>query len=235
MSALTVEQFKQALPDKVKKSINQELIDQINATLSDPEMFEAYRDNLMSYTKVMADGRFKVTEYVNAVKYVSHKLMGATNIEAYSKTFPDKIQRFAQQGVTAKDIASYVTAYNKSKLVNLIFEQTLIPSYVLNQDLYQRALNVQADLMISAKSEKVRSDAAAHLMNALKMPETQKVELEIGVKEDSSIAQLRQATLELARQQRLAMQAGAMNAQEVAHSKVVGEVVDIEANEVDHG
>jgi hypothetical protein len=234
MNALTIDQFKQALPDKVKKSINQELIDQINNTLSDPEMFEAYRDNLMSYTKVMADGRFKVQEYVNAVKYVSHKLMGATNIEAYSKTFPDKIDRFVQQGVTAKDIASYVTAYNKSKLVNLIFEQTLIPSYVLNQDLYQKALNVQAELMVSARSEKVRSDAANSLLSHLKMPETQKVELEIGVKEDSSIAQLRQATLELARQQRLALEAGQMNAQEVAHTRIVvdmGDVVD--AVEVD--
>jgi len=48
MSALTVEQFKVALPDKVKKSINQELIDKINATLSDPDMYEAYRDNLLS-------------------------------------------------------------------------------------------------------------------------------------------------------------------------------------------
>ena len=231
MNALTIDQFKQALPDKVKKSINQELIDQINNTLSDPEMFEAYRDNLMSYTKVMADGRFKVQEYVNAVKYVSHKLMGATNIEAYSKTFPDKIDRFVQQGVTAKDIASYVTAYNKSKLVNLIFEQTLIPSYVLNQDLYQKALNVQAELMVSARSEKVRSDAANSLLSHLKMPETQKVELEIGVKEDSSIAQLRQATLELARQQRLALEAGQMNAQEVAHTRIVvdmGDVVEVD-------
>jgi hypothetical protein len=235
MNALTIDQFKQALPDKVKKSINQELIDQINNTLSDPEMFEAYRDNLMSYTKVMADGRFKVQEYVNAVKYVSHKLMGATNIEAYSKTFPDKIDRFVQQGVTAKDIASYVTAYNKSKLVNLIFEQTLIPSYVLNQDLYQKALNVQAELMVSARSEKVRSDAANSLLSHLKMPETQKVELEIGVKEDSSIAQLRQATLELARQQRLALEAGQMNAQEVAHTRIVvdmGDVVEVGGAEV---
>ena len=235
MNALTIDQFKQALPDKVKKSINQELIDQINNTLSDPEMFEAYRDNLMSYTKVMADGRFKVQEYVNAVKYVSHKLMGATNIEAYSKTFPDKIDRFVQQGVTAKDIASYVTAYNKSKLVNLIFEQTLIPSYVLNQDLYQKALNVQAELMVSARSEKVRSDAANSLLSHLKMPETQKVELEIGVKEDSSIAQLRQATLELARQQRLALEAGQMNAQEVAHTRIVvdmGDVVEVDGAEV---
>lgn len=221
MTALTVEQFKDALPAKVKKSVNQELIDQINLTLSDPGMYESYRENLMSYTKVMADGRFKVENYVEAVKYVSHKLMGCTNIEAYTKTFPDKYANFVAAGVTAKDIASYVTAYNKGKLVNLIFEQTLIPSYVLNQDLYQRALNVQADLMITAKSEKVRSDAAAHLLNALKMPETNKVELEITHKEDSAIAQLRATTLELSRMQRLQIEAGAINAQDAAHSKMV--------------
>lgn len=233
MDALTVDQFRMALPDKVKKSVNQELIDQINKTLSEPEMFENYRDNLLSYTKVMQDGRFKVSEYVNAVKYVSHKLMGCTNIDAYSKTFPDKIQRFAQQGVASKDIASYVTAYNKSKLVNLIFEQTLIPAYVLNQDLYQRALNVQAELMVSANSEKVRTDAANSLLTHLKPPEVKKVELDIGVKEDSSIAQLRQATLELARQQRLAMEAGQINAREAAHSRVIAaEVLDVETKEV---
>ena len=218
---LTLDQFQLALPDKVKKSINQELIDQINNTLSDPEMFERYRDNLISYTKVMADGKFKVTQYIDAVRYVSFKLMGCTNIEAYTKTFPDKYQRFVQQGVSAKDIASYVTAYNKSKLVNLIFEQTLIPSHVLNQDLYQRALNVQADLMINAKSEKVRCDAANSLLTQLKAPEVKKVELDIGVKEDSSIAALRATTLELARQQRLMVESGAMNAQEVAHGKLI--------------
>lgn len=229
MTVLTVEQFRHALPDKVKKSVNQELIDQINTTLSDPDMYEAYRDNLLSYTRVMSDGRFKVTDYISAVKYVSHKLMGCTNIEAYSKTFPDKIARFTAQGVAPKDIASYVTAYNKSKLVNLIMEQTLIPSYVLNQDLYQKALNVQAELMLGAKSEKVRSDAANSLLTHLKMPETQKVELEIGVKEDSAIAALRATTMELARQQRMMLEAGAMNAQEVAHSRLV---IEGEAKEI---
>jgi hypothetical protein len=229
MTALTIDQFKTALPDKVKRSINQELIDQINTTLAEPELYEAYRENLLSYTKVMADGRFKVDSYVFAVKYVSHKLMGCTNIEAYTKTFPEKYDRFVQQGVQAKDIASYVTAYNKSKLVNLIFEQTLIPSYVLNQDLYQKALNVQAELMVTSHSDKVRCDAANSLLTHLKMPETQKVELEIGVKEDSSIAQLRAATMELARAQRLAMESGASSAQEMAHAKII---VDVEAKEV---
>lgn len=229
MTTLTIEQFRMALPDKVKKSVNQELIDSVNNVLIDPEMFESYRDNLLSYTKVMADGRFKVPEYVNAVRYVSHKLMGCTNIEAYTKTFPDKYARFVANGVQAKDIASYVTAYNKSKLVNLIFEQTLIPSYVLNQDLYQRALNVQADLMVNAKSEKVKCDAANSLLTQLKMPEITKVELDIGMKEDSSINALRQATLELARQQRLSMEAGQMTAEGVAHSRLT---IDVESKEV---
>jgi hypothetical protein len=227
MSALTIDQFRTALPDKMKKSLNPELMNQINNTLADPELYEAYRDNLMSYTKVMADGKFKVSQYIDAVRYISHKLMGCTNIEAYTKAFPDKYNRFVQQGVAAKDIASYVTAYNKSKLVNLIYEQTLIPSYVLNQDLYQKALNVQAELMTSANSEKVRCDAANSLLTHLKMPETQKVELEIGVKEDSSIAALRATTLELARQQRLMMESGAMNAQEIGHSKLVIEDAEV--------
>lgn len=221
MLPLTADELRNALPVKVKKSVNQELIDQINTTLADPSLYENYRDNLVSYTSVMADGKFKIENYIEAVKYVSHKLLGCTNIDAYTKTFPVKYADMVARGVTAKDIASYVTAYNKGKLVNLIFAQTLVPSYVLNQDMYQRALNVQADLMMNAKSEKVRSDAAAHVMDALKMPETMKVELDIGVKEDSAIAALRATTLELSRMQRLQIQAGAINAQDAAHSRII--------------
>lgn len=230
MDDQSIEQFKKALPANLKKSVNQELIDKIDQTLSDPDMYETYRENLLSYTKVMSEGKFKLTNYIDAVKYVSHKLTGKTNFDAFSTTFPDKIQRWTAQGVASKDMASYVTAYNKSKLVNLIMEQTLVPSWVLNQDLYQKALNVQAELMVTANSEKVRSDAANSILTHLKQPETQKMELSVGVKKDSSIATLREATMELARQQRLAVESGSMNAQEVAHSRVV---IDGEAAEVE--
>lgn len=225
---LTVEEFRKALPDKVKKSVNQELIDQVNKTLSEPDLYEAYRDNLLSYTKVMQDGRYKTTDYINAVKYVTHKLMGCTNQEAFMKTFPDRYKRFVANGTVSKDIASYITAYNKNKLVNAVYEQTLIPSYVLNQDMYQAALNTQFELMRNAHSEKVRSDAANSLLNHLKPPETTKVELDIGVKENSTLDELRKATMELAAQQRLAIQAGAVNAKDVAEYRVIDarEVVD---------
>jgi hypothetical protein len=233
---MTLEQFQMALPDRVRKAVNQELVDRVNATLAEPEMYEAYRENLISYGRVMQDGRWTVQEYLSAVKYVSHKLMGATNIEAYSKTFPEKIVRFNAQKVLAKDIASYVTAYNKSKLVNAIFEQTLIPAHVLNQDLFQKALNVQAELMMTANSEKVRAEAANSLLTHLKPPEVKKVELSVTNKEDSSISVLRDATIALARQQRELLQAGGMTAQEVAHQRIVqaeaADVVDVEAKTI---
>lgn len=218
---MTVDQFKAALPDKVKKSVNQELIDKITKTLSEPDMYETYRENLISYAGVMADGKFKISNYIDAIKYVSFKLAGKTNIGAFSMTFPDKMQDWAVRGVDPKDQASYMTAYNKSKLVMLIMEQSLVPTWVLNQDNYQKAINVQVELMLGANSEKVRSDAANSLLTHLKQPETQKVELNIGVKQDSVIDSLRQATEALVAQQKQSMQAGSMNAQEVAHSNII--------------
>lgn len=229
---MTPEQFREALPPAIRKNVNQELVDKVNATLAEPELYEQFRENLVSYSNVMKEGRFKLTGYVDAVKYVSHKLMGRTNIDAYARTFPDKMQKFAVAGVSSKDISAYVSAYNKSKLVNLIYEQSLIPSWVLNQDMYQKALNIQFELAQSANSEKVRSDAANSLLTHLKRPETQKVELDIGIKEDSSIAILRQATLSLAKQQRQMIEHGGMNAQEIAHSQVV---IEGESEEVPDG
>lgn len=221
ISVLTEEQLKEALPDKLKKSVSKDLIAQINDTLSDPDFYEHYRDNLIGYAHVVRDGKFRMDQYLNAVKYVSYKLMGHTNKDAYAKTFPDKMTRFANDLVDPKDIASYITAYNKSKLVNLIFEQTLIPTYVLNQDLYQKALNVQAELMTTASSELVRTQAANSLLTQLKPPETKKVELNIGMGEDTSVAKLRDITNEFVKQQRLQLESGMISAKEAAHSTIV--------------
>lgn len=229
---MTVEQFKEALPVKVKKSVSPQLIASVQSLLSDPDLFEQYRDNLLGYTSVMADGKFRIDQYVNAVKYVSHKLMGCSNIEAYTKTFPDKMNDFHQRAVSAKDISSYVVAYNKSKLVNLIFEQTLVPMHVLNQDMYQKALNIQMELATSASSEKVRSDAANSILTHLKAPESAKIKLDIGAGEGmvNTIADLRAAATEFVNQQRAFIQSGAGTAKDVAEKRLL--VIDGDAQDV---
>lgn len=219
---ITHEQLKRALPDKARRGINDELLNQINTTLNDVDMYETYRDNFLSYMGVLADGRFKITDYMNAIKYVTQKLMGKSNTDAYMMTFPDRWHDMFARGLSSKEMSSIISVYNKSKLVNLIFEQTMIPTWVLNQDLYQKAINVQADLMMNAQSEKVRSDSANSLLVHLKPPEIKKVELDIGVKDTSAIEQLKMATLELAGQQQRMIQAGVISAQDVAQTKLIG-------------
>lgn len=225
---ITTEVLKHSLPDKFKNSVNDELLNNINNTLSDPDLYETYRDNFLSYMSVLNDGRYKITDYLNAVKYCTQRLMGKSQIDSYIVTFPDRYNTMIQNGKSSKDISSIVTVYNKSKLVNAIMEQSLIPSYILNQDLYQKAINVQAELMNTATSEKVRSDAANSLLTHLKPPETKKVELDIGLKHGNEVEQLRNVIAELAGKQRKFIEAGVVTAKETAEQKLIGKVIDHE-------
>lgn len=230
MTLLTTEQFKQVVPNQFKACVSQELIDQINQTLADPDMYETYRDNLLGYAHVMREGKFKMQDYINAIKYCSHKIMGASNIDAYVKTFPDKYQAMLSAGKNAKDISSFVTSYNKNKLVNLILEQSMIPSWVLNQDMYQKALNHQLFLMLNAKSEKVQSDAANSILVHLKPPEVTKVELDIGLKKDSAMDDLKQNLAELALMQKQFISAGVTQVKDLAQQKLVRVIDHDDAN-----
>ena len=82
---------------------------------------------------------------------------------------------------------------------------------------FNTALNGQADLMLNAKSEKVRSDAANSLLNHLKKPETHKVEMNIGIKEGGAIEELREITSQLAAKQQQMIESGVYTAKDVAH------------------
>ncbi len=221
-TALTPDQFQQVMPAKMKGQISPQLMDQINTTLSDPILLERFKDNLIGFSSVMQKGKFKLSQYICAVKFIGFKLMGDTNIDAYEKTFSNKCRDMRANGTSHKQIVRYASSYNSTKLVTLIFEQTMMPVYVSNAPLFQQALNVQADLMMNANSEKVRTDAASSLLTHLKPPETQKIELDVGIKEDDSIKQLRATTLALARQQQLMIEEGSASVGGVAGSKLLG-------------
>lgn len=218
---ITEEQLKAVMPKSVQRAINAEMIGVINNLINNTDLRANYRDNILGYTSVMAEGKYRLRDYLSAVMYVSYKLLNNSNVDAYVKTFPDRYQRLVNLGKTTDDIGNFVTAYNKTQLVQKIYAQTMTPHCVLNQDMYQKALNVQVELMLSAKSEKVRSDAANSILTHLKPPETQKIELDIGVKEDSSIAALRASTMELVAAQKKVIEAGVQDAQQVAHGKLL--------------
>ena len=167
---LTLDNVKRAVPAKLKDSIEQSFVDKLNNLANDPIVADQIRNNFISYAHVINDGKFSIEEYLSAVKYVSFKLMNLTNVDSYARTFPQRYSGLLAKGTSQKDIASYVSAYNRGKLVNLILEQTLVPSWVLNQDIYQKAINTQAELMNNAKSERVKCMAADSILKALAKP-----------------------------------------------------------------
>jgi len=218
---LTLDQLKAVMPKRQKSNITQQFVDDLNGITNDPEVRDHFRQNILGYTDVLMDPNSTLPGYVQAIKYVSYRLLGYSNQECWIKTFPDRYQKLLKKGVDNQYIHSIVGAYNKGQMVQKILGQTMVPSYVLNQDVYQKAINVQTELMLHAKSEKVRTDAANSLLSHLKQPEATKVSLDVHVKEDDSVRELREATLELVRQQRLMISSGVMNAREVAEDRLI--------------
>lgn len=221
---LTHSEITAALPAHLKVGVTQELVDLVNNVAQDPEAARTVRENFLSYTSVLKEGRFKTEDYVHAVAYVSYKLMGYSNMEAYVRTFPDRYTALRARNATDKDISAYVAAYNKNKLVNLILEQSLIPTWVLNQDAFQRAINTQMQLMLNSKSDKVRCDAANSLLTHLKKPEKKEVQLSIGIEDNSGMNELRAKLRELAEMQQGLIQGG-MKTREIAQQTIIDAVV----------
>lgn len=200
--SLTLQQVVHALPANLKNNVTQQLVDNINNCVVDPIMAEAIKDNFLSYTQVLSEGKFKTEDYLSAVMYVSFKLMGMTNQDAYARTFPARYRTLLNNGTSAKDISSYVSMYNKGRLVNLILEKSLIPTWVLNQHIYQKAINVQADLMSNANSEMVRMQAANSILTHLVKPKEVGPLINLDLREGSGLNELKATLTQLAQQQR---------------------------------
>lgn len=220
---LTLDNVKRAVPAKLKDSIEQSFVDKLNNLANDPIVADQIRNNFISYAHVINDGKFSIEEYLSAVKYVSFKLMNLTNVDSYARTFPQRYAGLLARGTSQKDIASYVSAYNRGKLVNLILEQTLVPSWVLNQDIYQKAINTQAELMNNAKSERVKCMAADSILKALAKPEAAGPLVNIDMKESSGINELKQALVELAANQKRSIEKGILTPKTIVEAEIINE------------
>ena len=219
---LSYEQVRQAVPPHLMNSVTQEMVDDLNSLATDPLLGSTIRENFLSYTKVMAEGRFKIEDYISAVKYVTYKLMGYSNEEAWSRAFPNRYQILLEKNTSKKDISSHVSAYHKNKLVSLIMENALMPTWVLNQDMFQKALSVQYEIMNDqTMGGKVRVEAANSLLTHLAKPkEANKFQINVGV-EHSGMKEMREMMEKMAQQQQGLIVEGKATTVELADAELV--------------
>ena len=227
MSEITIDTLRQALPRANRSLATPEMVERFNQAAAGDHAHEL-RESFLGYIDVLKEGKFKIEDYLNAVKYVSYKLMGKSNRTAYSLVFADRYTRLMADATLCHEIDSYVNSYNRGKLVNLILAQAMVPTHVLNQDMFQKALNIQLDLAMTAKSEMVRSQAASSILTILKTPETAKVKIDVSVQHDNSIEELHEMMVRVAETQRdLIAQGAAVNA--VTQVPLLqGEIIDVD-------
>lgn len=229
---LTIEQVKDAVPKSLRNSVSQTLVDTLNSLGNDPEEGKLIRDNFLSFSDILKNGNYKTQDYVNAVIYVSHKICGRTNAEAYNLTFPDRHAKLLAKGASAKDISAYVAAFNRGELVQQMLNRAMIPSWLLNQDIFQEAVNTQVDLMRTAKSERVRFMAADSLMSHLAKPaENVQTGVNINIGSYSGLDDLTAKIEELSLAQKKAIQSGT-STKEIAASRLCGKAEEIQDAEI---
>ena len=228
---ITKEILARALPPNLKGAATDALVDAINQISADPIIAESIRENFLSYSAVLRDGKFKTEDYLNAVAYCSYKLMGDSNQDAYFKTFPQRYAALMAAGRTPKEISSYVASYNKGQLVNKIMEQALVPSWVLNAHMFQAALNTQFKLMNDEDvSPKVRTDAANSLLTHLAKPKEVGPLINIEMGENSGMTELKETLAKMAEQQRELIASG-VTTQAIASQTII----EVKAKEVNAG
>jgi hypothetical protein len=224
---LGLDTLKAAMPKGRRHIITQSLTDKINGIIDDPEVRDAFRDNLLGFSEVLVDPKITMTAYIQAVRYCSYKLMGFKDLESYIRTFPDRYERMLDDGKSIEHIRAIVSQYNGGKACQRILEQTLMPTHVLNYDIYQKAINTQATIMLDPTvSAMVRSNAANSLMITLKQPETANVKVEIGVKDDDSLIALKEVTMALVEQQSKLIKSGGASTKLIAESSIIPGVVE---------
>lgn len=207
--ALNQSEVMSALPAHLRTAVTPQFVDKLNNIAADPLYAEEFERNFVSYSKVLMGGKYKTDDYLNAVAYVTYKLLGHTNQDAYKFTFPDRQRQMVAKGYDAKQISSFVSAYHKGQLVSAILEQTMVPAFVLHASKFHQAIGVLAEIALDDSAlNKDRVAAADSLAKHLTAPVAKEINVNLGVQESSGMAELREGMLQMAIQQKRMIEEG---------------------------
>lgn len=203
-----VEMLRSGVGRRWRGYIDEEFVGRLRRLGGDDEVLSEYmKENFLEWIGVCEGGKWSIEEYINAVRYCSMRLLGRTCEDSYRVVFPEKcikvMEEYEREGDSEKKerIGWLARAYNKSKLVVMIMQQSLVPSYILNAPLYQEALNCLAKMIRDNEVKGMaKVKACEAILEATKQPDEVKgrVDVVIGGVKNDAMEELREVTKELA-------------------------------------
>ena len=211
---VTVEELQKALPSR-KNTITDEIVEIINKSQDDPEFQgESLLQTAITYENVMMNNKAGIKEYIDAIRFCAYLISLEDNYtEAYKKTFSYRDFVKNRLDVTPdsskyRELTNAASRYRRSKLVVDLLTFSQVPLDILFSGYRYKAIGVLANEMETAAYSRDRIAAAKELLLAVKGPENKKIELEIGVKESSAVANLKQQLTDLANDSLLQLESG---------------------------
>jgi len=223
---LELESTKALVPKTYKKMIDQNLIDELNHLIDDPDYGEQFKEDFLMHNNVLEqNNNWSIAKYVNAIKYHSLVQIGISQVDAYCKVFPERLQNRINNGGSKSDMGGEASRYNNSPLLNKIRAQALVPLHLVNQSNVQLGINTLVDVCINGRYDRDKVAAATTLLKELRAPETAKLEIDMKMDTGDAIAELRKATEELALEQLQSIKAGKA-VKEIAEMNVIEAQID---------
>ena len=224
---VTLEDIKRALPQK-KRYVTEEAVDIINRSLTEPEFQgESLLKSAATYETLFNSSRTTIPEYLNAIRFCAFLTSNenATFTEAYSRVFCERDfvkQRIDLDSTDPKycELTSAASRYRRSKLVVDILTASQVPLDLIFTGARYKAIGILADIMETGRYDRDRINAAKELLAATKGAENVKIELDIGIKEDSAVKQLNDQLAQMAARQKEMLESGASTLQEFGSMQV---------------
>jgi len=225
----TLEEVKKLLPSK-RNFVTQEAVDILNASVSDPEFQgESLLQTASIYESVLKGSRTSIPEYLNAIRFCSYMATNDSNYtEAYKKVFIDRTfvkERILLPTDSPKytELTSAASRYRRTKLVVDILTVSQVPLDMIFSGYRYKAIGVLAGIMEDSRYDRDRINAAKELLIATKGADNVKIELDVGVKDNSAVQQLNEQLSSIASRQYELISSGASSLSEIGSLRVVSD------------
>lgn len=207
--------------------ITQEAVDIINESLTDPEFQgESLLQTASIYENVLKGSRSSVPEYLNAVRFCAYMMTNDSNYtEAYKKVFSHRPFVKERAGLPTgstkyAELTSAASRYRRTKLVVDILTVSQVPLDMIFAGARYKALSALVDVIENGQLDKDVVNAAKELLAATAGPENIKIELDIGIKEDSAVKDLNDQLAMMAARQTKLLTSGAVSLETIGNMKV---------------
>lgn len=234
MTLVTKEDLQKHLPSR-KNTITDEIVDIINKAQTEPEFQgEPLLQSAITYEKVMQQNKVGIKDYLNAIRFCAYLVSMDDNItEAYKKVFADR--DFVKERLNVdtgspkyNELTSAASRYRRSKLVVDILTVSQVPMHLMFTGMAYEAVGVLYETMKTARYDRDRINAAKELLSAVKAPENMKIELDVGIKENSAIEQLNAQLATFASTSLAHLQAGTTDLSRLGAMRAKEDAIDAE-------